>query len=77
MSTGAGKRQRTTLVKNKHDLLEGQHVIDITDERMARRRREDYETTLGHLSAIHRHEEPAQSGGLSRLLRRMSGRSKH
>ena len=77
MSAGTGKRHRTTLVKNKHDILEGRHVIDITDERMAARRREDYETTLGHLSSIHRHEGPPQPGGVSRLWRRVTGRGKH
>ena len=73
MSTGKVKRHRTTLVKNKAEILEGRHVIDITDERLAARRREDYETTLGHLSSIHRHEEQAGPG----LWRRLTGRSKH
>ena len=73
MSTGKVKRHRTTLVKNKQEILEGRRVIDITDERLAARRREDFETTLGHLASIHRHEEPASPG----LWRRLTGRSKH
>jgi hypothetical protein len=77
MSAGTGKRYRTTLVKNKQELLEGRTVIDITDERLAARRREDYETTLGQLSSIHWREEPKERGGASRLWRRLTGSSKH
>jgi hypothetical protein len=74
MSTGTGKRLRTTLVKNKHELLEGRHVIDITDERLAARRREELETTLGQMSSIHRREDPGQQGG---WWGRLTRRSKH
>ena len=79
MSTSKSKtkRVRTTLVKNKQEIVEGRHVIDITDERLAARRREDYEMTLGHLSSIHRHEGPTEPTGVAGLLRRMTGRSKH
>ena len=75
MSTGTGKRHRTTLVKNKQDLIEGNYVIDITDERLAARRREDFETTLGQLSSIHRREDPGQSA--SGWWGRLTRRSKH
>jgi hypothetical protein len=74
MSTGAGKRHRTTLVKNKHEILEGRYVIDITDERLAARRREDFETTLGAMSSIHHREDPGQQGG---WWGRLTRRSKH
>jgi hypothetical protein len=72
MSTEQTRRRRTTLVKNKQEILEGRNVIDLTDERLAARRREDYETTLGQLSSIHQHDEPGPSGLWHRLTRRGS-----
>jgi hypothetical protein len=71
------KRLRTTALKTKHELLEGRHVIDITDERLAARRREDMERSLGHMSAIHQPEPPPTPGSLTRWWRRATGTGRH
>ena len=75
MSAGEGRRSRTTLIKNKQELLEGRHVIDLTDERLSARRRQDYESTLGALAAIHDPDSGQQSRGVSRWWHRDKGKS--
>jgi hypothetical protein len=73
MTARVQRRRKTTLAATKAELLEGRHVIDITDERMAARRRDDHLASLGPLSSIHQQPGDQDAGFLSRLRGRLTG----
>ena len=67
------RRRKTSLVTTKAELLEGRHVIDITDERLTSLRREDFQRSLGPLSPIHEQAEEQRTTAFGRLRRRLRG----
>jgi len=77
MTAGSTRRRKTSLVTTKADLLQGRHVIDITDERLAAQRRDDFQRSLGPLSAIHAQGEEQKSGSFGRLRRLFRGGGQH